>query len=125
MNEQRLVIPVVHSLPKALRVFGAACLLTLLIAPASLAQRSVPTLFGRVQDEADLLSRSTERTLTSMLEAHEDSTTNQIAILTIPSLEGDVLEEFSIRVVEAWQLGRADLDNGVLILISRDDRKMR
>ena len=46
-------------------------------------------------------------------------------MLTIPSLEGQPLEDYSIRVVEAWQLGRQDRDNGVLILIARDDRKIR
>ncbi len=48
-----------------------------------------------------------------------------MAVLTIPSLEGDPLEDFSMRVVETWKLGREDADDGVLILIARDERRMR
>ena len=48
-----------------------------------------------------------------------------MAILTVPSLKGDSLELFSIRVVEQWKLGKKDIDNGLLLLISRDDHKMR
>jgi len=48
-----------------------------------------------------------------------------VAVLTIPSLEGDPIEDYSIRVVETWELGRAGEDDGVLVLIARDERRMR
>ena len=48
-----------------------------------------------------------------------------MAVLTISSLDGDPLEDFSMRVVETWKLGREDADDGVLILIARDERRMR
>ncbi len=53
----------------------------------------------------------------------EDST--QIVVLTIPSLEGDNLEAFSLHVAEGWQIGQKGLDNGALLLIARDERKLR
>ncbi len=85
----------------------------------------VPFLSSRVNDYANMLSPGAAERLEQTLKAHEDSTTNQIVVLTIPSLEGDVLEEFSIRVVEQWRLGTQENDNGVLLLIVRDDRKIR
>ncbi len=86
---------------------------------------SVPYLIGHVNDYANMLSLNATAELEAALKAHEDSTSNQVAVLIIPSLEGAVLEEYSIKVVETWKLGRADKDNGVLLLIARDDRKVR
>jgi uncharacterized protein len=60
-----------------------------------------------------------------MLAAHEDSTSNQVAVLTVSSLGGEAIEDFSLRVAEAWGLGQAGTDNGVLLLVAVDDREMR
>lgn len=90
------------------------------------AQKAVPELWGqRVHDEARALQQSTVDQLEKDLKTYEDSTSNQIAILIIPSLDGDVLEEYSIRVAEKWKLGQKEKDNGVLLLIAVDDHKMR
>lgn len=85
----------------------------------------VPFLAGRVNDAAHMLSSSTIEELEAMLKAHEDSTSNQVVVLTIPGLQGEALEDYSMRVVETWKIGQANNDNGVLLLIARDDRKMR
>ncbi len=85
----------------------------------------VPFLAGRVNDQGDLLSDGTEEVLDERLRQLEEETGAQVAILTIPNLEGDPIEDFSIRVVETWKLGRAGVDDGVLILIARDERRMR
>ncbi len=85
----------------------------------------VPFLAGRVNDTAGMLSAKTVQQLERELAAFEKETSNQVAVLTIPSLEGEAIEEYAIKVVETWKLGRKDKDNGVLLLISRDDRKMR
>lgn len=95
------------------------------LAPGVLGALEVPYLSGRVNDLADLLSPETETSISESLEAFEDRTGHQIAVLTIPSLEGESLEEFSLRVAETWKLGRAEQDDGVLLLVARDDRKMR
>jgi uncharacterized protein len=91
------------------------------------AQRAVPPLWGhRVHDEADVLSSETVEYLESFLKQHEDSTTNQIAVLVIPSLDGDLLEEYAIRVAHnEWKLGTSKNDNGALLLVVVNDRKMR
>lgn len=103
---------------------GLAAALAVVLASVA-AGRDVPPLTGRVVDLADLLSPGAEQTLTQMLAAHEDSTTNQVVVLTIPSLDGEVLEEYATRVFRTWALGQADLDNGVLLLIALDDREVR
>jgi uncharacterized protein len=89
------------------------------------AQPAVPALTGRVVDLADILSPATEKTLTALLAAHEDSTSNQVAVLTIPSLEGEAIEDYAIHVAQAWALGSATNDNGVLLLVAVEDREMR
>jgi uncharacterized protein len=92
----------------------------------ALAQKVVPELWGqRVHDEAHILLQGTIDQLEKNLKAYEDSTSNQIAILIVQSLDGDVLESYSIRVVEKWKLGQKGKDNGVLLLIAVDDHKMR
>ena len=80
---------------------------------------------GPVVDQANLLSPSTEADLTSLILAHQDSTSNQLAVLTIPSLDGEVLEEYSLKVARGWQLGTAGNNNGVLILIAVAERSVR
>ena len=92
----------------------------------TIAQKEIPKLWGhRVHDEAHVLSQSTLDNLEQTLKAFEDSTTNQIAILTIPSLDGEILEQYAIRVAHTeWKLGQKDKDNGVLLLVVVDDRKV-
>jgi uncharacterized protein len=85
----------------------------------------VPYLTGRVNDYANLISLETEERMSARLEAFENRTGSQVAVLTIPSLEGEAPEEFSHRVAETWELGREGVDDGVLLLVAHDDRKMR
>jgi uncharacterized protein len=108
---------------------GAYCLLSLvlLVNPyLSTAQKAVPELWGQhVHDDAHVLKQETIDALEQRLKVYEDSTSNQIAILTILSLDGEALEEYSLKVAEAWKLGQKEKDNGVLLLIAVDDHKMR
>jgi len=85
----------------------------------------VPPLTGRVVDLAHVLPAEIAASLTRDLEAHETKTSNQVVVLVLPSLDGDPLEEFSHRVASTWKLGRKGTDNGVLLLISLKDRKVR
>jgi uncharacterized protein len=85
----------------------------------------VPALKGRVNDHADMLSLATERTLEQLLTQFEQTESTQIVVLTIPSLRGDSLEEFSIRVADQWKIGRKGLDSGAILLVARADRKLR
>jgi len=85
----------------------------------------VPALQRRVVDTASMLSPTTIRQLDDMLAALEASDSTQIVVLTIPSLEGENIEEFSLKVVEKWQIGQQEFDNGALLLIAKNDRKIR
>lgn len=85
----------------------------------------VPQLKGRVNDYASMLSPETAQKLDTILSELENSDSTQVVVLTIPSLEGEVIEEFSIKVAEAWKIGQKNLDNGAILLISKNDRKLR
>ena len=85
----------------------------------------VPYLTGRVNDLAGMLPGDVQNRVEEMLATLEKDTGAQVAVLTLPTLEGENLEDFSLRVAETWGLGRKDHDDGVLFLIARDDRKMR
>jgi uncharacterized protein len=85
----------------------------------------VPKLAGRVNDYADLLPADVEQRLTQTLEAYETKTGQQFVVLTVDSLGGDPIEDFSIRTVEAWKIGREKQDDGLLLLVSKGDRKAR
>jgi uncharacterized protein len=101
-------------------------LLVVLAPLIGLAQVAIPEHGGKwVHDDANILSESTEATLEAMLKADRDSTSNQIAVLTIPSLQGGSLEEYSLAVAEKWALGKKEKDNGVLLLIVSEDRLIR
>ncbi len=101
------------------------CAVVLLLSTAFLYAADVPFLSGRVNDTAGILFPNTIHDLEALLKAHEDSTSNQVAVLTIPSLDGEPIENYSMRVVETWKLGGKGKDNGVLLLVARDDREVR
>jgi len=85
----------------------------------------VPPLAGRVNDQARMLSDATETHLEAALATLEEETGAQVAVLTIPTLEDEVLEDYSLAVAESWKLGRGQFDDGALLLIARDERRMR
>lgn len=106
------------------RVRVALTCVFLFSAVAARAQ-DVPYLMGRVNDYADILSSRTISELNSELKYFEDSTSNQVVVLTINNLGGANLEEYSVKVAETWKLGQKGKDNGVLLLVVKDDRKIR
>ncbi len=99
--------------------------IVLLLVATAAPTLEVPFLSGRVNDYAELIPPETEERIAAKLEAFEGSTGAQLAVLTVPSLGDEVLEEYSLRVAETWGLGREEQDDGVLLLVARDDRKMR
>ncbi len=85
----------------------------------------VPKLKGRVNDYARILSSATENQLETVLGNLEQTDSTQIVVLTLPSLEGENIEEYSIRVADSWKIGQKGLDNGAILIISKNDRKLR
>jgi len=106
--------------PARLSVF-----LGLLLSALTVWALGVPALTGRVVDLAGALPARDAEQLSDRLKAHEEKTGNQVAVLILPSLEGEPLEEYSHRIATTWKLGRKGTDNGVLLLIALKERKLR
>lgn len=104
-------------------VLGAALLLT--IALPALAAPTFPKLSGRVVDEANLLSPAAEAALTQKLAALETATGRQLVVATLPSLQGLEIEEYGYQLGRAWQLGDEKADDGVVLIVAPNERKVR
>src|SRR4051794_9993554 len=99
--------------------------LVVLLAAGSTRAADVPYLSGRVVDNAEILKPQTRSVLTEKLKAHEQKTSNQIAVLTVSTIGDESIEEYATRVFESWKLGQKGKDNGVLLVIAPKDRKLR
>ncbi|MDD2735885.1 MAG: TPM domain-containing protein [Desulfuromonadaceae bacterium] len=97
----------------------------MLLLPHLACALEVPQLRGRVNDYANMLSPGASQRLEQTLADFERSDSTQIVVLTINSLEGESLEEYAIKVAEAWKIGRTKLDNGAILLIAKQERKIR
>ena len=85
----------------------------------------VPRFQGYVNDYAGMISPPAKLKIEEGLRAFEQSDSTEIVILTVPSLEGENIEEFSIRVAEVWKIGQQQRDNGILLIVSKQERKVR
>ena len=85
----------------------------------------VPYLTGRVVDNAGILAPETRGRLAAAAKAHEQATGNQIVVLTVPSIQPDSIEDYAVKVFEDWKLGQKDKNNGVLVVVVPQDRKVR
>src|SRR5690606_25321026 len=99
--------------------------LLLLISVLVAAQIEFPALTGRVVDTADLIDAPTEQELTARLAAHEEASTNQVVVVTLPNLQGNEIEDFGYQLGRAWGIGQQDKDNGVLLIVAEEERKVR
>jgi uncharacterized protein len=95
------------------------------LAGVAVSALDVPYLTGRVVDNANILKPETRGRISAASKAHEDSTGNQIAVLTVPSIKPDTIEDYAVKVFEAWKLGQKGKDNGVLVIVVPQDRAMR
>jgi uncharacterized protein len=101
------------------------CLAGLLSDGAAAAEPTLPALTGRVVDEAGILSAPVRARLTDALAAHEAQTSNQVAVATLRSLQGYEIEDFSVRLFRAWRLGQQKNNNGVLLVVAPNERRVR
>jgi uncharacterized protein len=108
----------------AAAVLAAATALLVLVTGVARAL-DVPPLTGRVIDRANVLSPQIESQLQAQLESYERTTAHQLAVLTVPSLEGDPIEDYTLRVAENWKLGKKGKDDGILLFVAVEDRKIR
>lgn len=110
---------------QAAALFAAAAALFLFLGAAVSSGLDVPQLSGRVNDYGNMISPQARAELEAELAGFERTDSTQVVVLTVPSLEGDTIEDFSIRVGEAWKIGQKGKDNGVLFIVAKADRKMR
>tara|TARA_B100000315_G_C14544965_1_gene572765 strand:- start:572 stop:1294 length:723 start_codon:yes stop_codon:yes gene_type:complete len=99
--------------------------LLLFLLPILALAQEIPKLSSPVTDAGEMLSPEAEKQITALIISIEQATTAEIVVLTVPSLEGMSKEEFSAAVFEKNKFGKKDKDNGLLLLISRDDRVYR
>lgn len=97
----------------------------LTLVPFQLLALDVPQLTGRVNDYAGMLSPETAARLENNLAAFEQDQSTQIVVLTIPSLQGEIIEQYAIKVVDQWKIGQKGKDNGVLLILAQAERKVR
>lgn len=84
-----------------------------------------PPLTSHVVDSANLLHVNTKQTLETVLKNEENNSSNQIVIVTINSLQGYPIEDFSLALARHWGIGQKEKDNGVLLLVAKDERRVR
>lgn len=104
--------------------FPAILLLCLALSSQALAL-DLPVLRGHINDYAGMLSPESSATLEQQLRSFEQSDSTQIVVLTVPTLGNETLEEFSMKVAESWRIGRKGVDNGVILLVAKAERKVR
>jgi uncharacterized protein len=104
-----------------------AVLVALMMCWASLAAAdvAVPPLTGRVVDQTGTLTSDDITALTNTLKDLETRKGSQIAVLIVPTTEPESIEQFSIRVAEAWKIGRKKIDDGALLVVAKNDRHLR
>ena len=100
-------------------------LLLLFVSPVAGYPLDVPPLTGRVNDTAGMLSHAARQRLEADLAAFERDESTQVVLLTLPTLEGEPIEQFGIRVAEAWRIGQKGRDNGAILILAKQERKIR
>jgi len=99
--------------------------LFLLLGGVAFAEPQFPALSGRIVDQAHILSPDSVRSLTQMLEDYERGTSNQVVVVTVPSLQGYEIDDYGYQLGRAWGLGQKGKDNGALLVVAPTERKVR
>ncbi len=108
-----------------LRAALALLFLTGSTAFALAADPSYPPLTGRITDNANLIAPEARQRIEAKLKAHEDKTSDQLVVATVPSLQGAVIEDFANGLFRFWKLGEKARNNGALLLVAPNERKVR
>lgn len=108
-----------------MKILAQVVLLALLLSGAAQAEVAVPPLTHRITDLTATLDAQQTQTLEARLAEFEAKKGAQIAVLIVPTTQPEAIEQYGIRVVEAWKLGRKGVDDGALLLVAKDDRTLR
>ncbi|MCK9817736.1 TPM domain-containing protein [Pseudomonas sp. MAFF 302046] len=108
-----------------MRAIKVGLLLLWVFAVTAQAELSFPALSGRVVDNAQLIEPATRAQLTQELQAHEQATGEQLVVVTLADLQGATIEDFGYQLGRHWGIGQKDKNNGALLIVARDERKLR
>ena len=100
-------------------------LIILLLFLPTAAAVSYPQLSGFVTDNANMIDQSYEAKITQLAQEIEKESTVEIAVVTVESLEGEEIEMYAVKLFEKWGVGKKDIDNGLLILVAREEREAK
>ena len=100
-------------------------LLFMVLTMTAQAELTFPALSGRVVDDAQLIEPAVRAQLTQQLQAHEQATGEQLVVVTVPTLQGARIEDFGYLLGRHWGIGQKDKNNGALLIVARDERKLR
>lgn len=89
------------------------------------AELKFPPLSGRVVDTAEMIDNPGKEHLSQMLRAHEELTTEQVVVVTVPNLQGSSIEDFGYQLGRYWGIGKQGKDNGALLIVAKEERKVR
>jgi len=118
-----MLFTVLHSIKASLYALGLMLILASDLAHAELA--AIPALQSPVTDLTKTLTAGQQAQLAQKLSTFEDKKGSQIALLIVPTTQPEDIAQYAIRVVDVWKIGRGKSDDGVLLLIAKDDRKIR
>src|SRR5450830_502192 len=109
-----------------MRIFqGALWLLLCTLALTARADLQFPELSGRVVDSAQMIDAPVREALNQQLQAHEKATGEQIVVVTVANLQGATIEDYGYQLGRYWGIGQKDKNNGALLIVARDERKLR
>lgn len=89
------------------------------------AELKFPALSGQVVDTAGMIDNASKERLSQMLRAHEELTTEQVVVVTLPDLQGSTIEDFGYQLGRFWGIGQKGKDNGALLIVAKNERKVR
>jgi uncharacterized protein len=115
---------IAHRLGRIALILSAVLAVLVLAFPAGAAPK-FPALAGRVTDAANILPPATEAALTARLETLETTTKTQLVVATVPDLQGYEIDEFGYQLGRAWGIGQKGTNNGALLIVAPNDRKVR
>lgn len=103
------------------------CLAMCLALFASVAEAALkfPALSGQVVDNAGMIDNQSREHIAQMLRAHEELTTEQVVVVTVPNLQGSTIEDFGYQLGRFWGIGQQGKDNGALLIVAKEERKVR
>jgi len=105
--------------------YGAALLTLALLTASVTVDAAIPRNDGWVTDRAGFLTAQQEQSLETLMESYKSGSGHEVALLTVPDLGGQALARYALAVAREWGIGRADLHDGALLLVVRDERKIR